>query len=69
MIARDTSGKTILGKDERDATEGEIAALEAEHGPFLATDGEGWSLRQRAFRRHWCRVLHSMNALVDCEGG
>lgn len=31
----------MLGKDERDATEEEIAALGAEHGPFLPADGEG----------------------------
>lgn len=28
-------------EDERDATEEEIAALEAEHGPFLPADDEG----------------------------
>ncbi len=32
---------TMLGKGERDATEEEIAALEAEHGPFMPSDGEG----------------------------
>lgn len=31
----------MLGKNERDATEEEIAALEAEHGPFLPADSEG----------------------------
>jgi hypothetical protein len=31
----------MLAKNERDATEDEIAALEAEHGPLLAADGEG----------------------------
>jgi len=31
----------MLGEDERDATEEEIAALEAEHGPFRPADGEG----------------------------
>jgi hypothetical protein len=41
MIDRDVSWKAMLGKDERDATEEEIAALEAEYGPFLPADGEG----------------------------
>jgi hypothetical protein len=41
VITRDTSWKAMLGKDEREATEEEIAALEAEHGPFLPADGEG----------------------------
>ena len=41
ITGRDTSWKAMLGKDERDATEEEIAALEAEHGPFLPADGEG----------------------------
>jgi hypothetical protein len=34
-------GEFMLGQDERDATEEEIAALEAEHGPFQPADGEG----------------------------
>lgn len=33
--------KAMLGEDERDATAEEITAVEAEHGPFLSTDGEG----------------------------
>lgn len=41
VIKRDTSWKAMLGKEEREATEEEIATLEAEHGPFLAPDGEG----------------------------
>jgi hypothetical protein len=41
VITRDTSWKAMLGKNEREATEEEIAALEAEHGPFLPADGEG----------------------------
>lgn len=41
IISRDTSWKAMLGKDERDATEEEVAALEAAHGPFLPADGEG----------------------------
>ncbi len=41
VITRDTSWKAMLGKGERDATEEEIAALEAEHGSFLPADGEG----------------------------
>ena len=41
MIVRDTSWKAMLGKGEREATEEEIAALEAEHGPFLPADDEG----------------------------
>jgi len=31
----------MLGENERDATVEEIAAAEAEHGPFLPADGEG----------------------------
>jgi hypothetical protein len=31
----------MLDKDERGATEEEIAVLEAEHGPFQPADGEG----------------------------
>jgi hypothetical protein len=30
----------MLGEDERDVTDEEIAALEAEHGLFLPADGE-----------------------------
>jgi hypothetical protein len=41
MIAGDNSWKAMLGKDERDATGEELAALEAECGPFLPADGEG----------------------------
>lgn len=41
VITRDTSWKVMLGEDERDATEEEIAALEAEYGPFQPADGEG----------------------------
>lgn len=41
VITRETSWEAMLGKNERDATEGEIAALEAEHGPFLPADDEG----------------------------
>jgi hypothetical protein len=41
MIDRGLSWKAMLGKDERDATDEEIAALEAEHGPFQPADGEG----------------------------
>lgn len=40
VISRGTSWKAMLSEDERDATE-EIAALEAEHGPFLSADCEG----------------------------
>jgi len=31
----------MLAEDEREATEEEIAAIEAEHGPFLPADNEG----------------------------
>lgn len=31
----------MLGEDERDATEEEIAALAETYGPFLPADGEG----------------------------
>jgi hypothetical protein len=41
MADRDTSWIAMLGKGERDAAEEEIAALEAEDGPFLLADGEG----------------------------
>jgi hypothetical protein len=41
MADRDTSWIEMLGKGERDATEEEIAVLEADHGPFLPADGEG----------------------------
>jgi hypothetical protein len=42
MIDRDVSWKAMLGEDEREATEEEVAAaVEAEHGPILAADGEG----------------------------
>lgn len=37
----DTSWRTMLGQDEREATEEEIGALEMEHGPFQSADGEG----------------------------
>jgi hypothetical protein len=36
-----TSWLAMLGKDEREVSDEEIAALEAEHGPFQAADGEG----------------------------
>jgi hypothetical protein len=36
-----TSWRAMLGKDERDVSDEEIAALEAEHGPFQVADGEG----------------------------
>lgn len=31
----------MRGKDEREVSDEEIAALEAEHGPFESTVGEG----------------------------
>lgn len=40
VIRRDTSWKVMLGNDERDATEEEIAVLGAEHGPILFADDE-----------------------------
>jgi hypothetical protein len=40
-ITRDTSWQGMLGEGERDATEEDIAALEAEHGPFQPAGGEG----------------------------
>jgi hypothetical protein len=36
-----TSWRAMLGKDEREVSGEEITALEAEHGPFQAADGEG----------------------------
>lgn len=41
IVGCDTSWEAMQGKDECDATEEEIAALEAEQGPFLSADGEG----------------------------
>ena len=41
IVGYDAPWKAMLGKDERDATDEEIAALEVEHGPFLPADGEG----------------------------
>jgi len=41
VITRDTPWKAMLAEDEREATEEEIAAIEAEHGPFLPADNEG----------------------------
>jgi hypothetical protein len=41
VITRDTSWQSMLGKGEREATEEEIAVLEAEHGPIQPADGEG----------------------------
>ena len=35
------SWQAMLVRGEREATEDEIAVLEAEHGPFQAADGEG----------------------------
>jgi hypothetical protein len=31
----------MLGRNEREVSEEEIVALEVEHGPFQAADGEG----------------------------
>jgi hypothetical protein len=39
VIARATSWKAMLGKDQRDETEDEIADLEAHDGPVLPADG------------------------------
>ncbi|MGN6215932.1 MAG: hypothetical protein ACTHN7_03105 [Solirubrobacterales bacterium] len=36
-----TSWRAMLGKDEREVSDEEITALEAEQGPFQAADGEG----------------------------
>lgn len=36
-----TAWRAMLGKDEREVSDEEIAALEAEHGSFQAADGEG----------------------------
>jgi hypothetical protein len=41
VITRDTSWRAMLGEDEREATEEEIAALEIKHGPLQPADGEG----------------------------
>jgi hypothetical protein len=36
-----TSWRAMLGKGEREVSDEEMAALEAELGPFQAADGEG----------------------------
>jgi hypothetical protein len=36
-----TSWLAMLGKNEREVSDEEIAALEAEHGPFQPADDEG----------------------------
>lgn len=36
-----TSWRAMLSKDEREVSDEEIAALEAEQGPFQAAGGEG----------------------------
>lgn len=36
-----TAWRAMLGNDEREVSDEEIAALEVEHGPFQAADGEG----------------------------
>lgn len=42
VIAPDTSWKAMLERTgHRPATASELAAFEAEHGPFLPPDGEG----------------------------
>lgn len=40
-ITPNTSWQAMLGKDEREAAEKEIATLEAEHRPFQLADDEG----------------------------
>jgi hypothetical protein len=41
VIARGISWAAMLGQDERDATDEEVALIAAAFGPFLAADGEG----------------------------
>jgi hypothetical protein len=41
MITQDTSWQAMIEPAEREATDEEIAALEAEYGQFLPADGEG----------------------------
>ena len=36
-----TLWRAMLGEDEREVSDEEIAALEAEHGPFQPADDEG----------------------------
>jgi hypothetical protein len=36
-----TAWRAILGQDEREVSNEEIAAVEAEHRPFQVADGEG----------------------------
>lgn len=40
-VVEPESWEAMLGEDEREATEHEVAALEAAHEPFLPADGEG----------------------------
>jgi hypothetical protein len=40
MIDHTIPWETMLGKDEREAIEEEIAVLEAERGPFLPPDDD-----------------------------
>ena len=40
-MTADVSWGTMLGEGEREVTVEEIAGIEAEHGPFLPSDGEG----------------------------
>lgn len=40
-IIGESKWSAMLDEGERDATDEEIVAIEAEHGPFLLADGEG----------------------------
>jgi hypothetical protein len=40
-IIGESKWSAMLKEGERDATDEEIAAIEAEYGPFLLADGEG----------------------------
>ncbi len=40
-IIGESKWSAMLEEGEKDATDEEIAAAEAEHGPFLPADGEG----------------------------
>ncbi|MGE5283040.1 MAG: hypothetical protein ACM3N0_12120, partial [Chloroflexota bacterium] len=61
---RDTSWNAMLGEGERDATEEEIAALEAENGPLLPADGEGWTGFVCGPRLHPAPCDHESRSLV-----
>ena len=57
----------MLGKDERDATDEEAAALEAAHGPFLPADGEGRSMPSSRGHTASCATAVSDSRLITFD--